>query len=129
METIMNSPISDLEMCCLVFALWLGFFSPESRAVEQDKVQHFAGSAAMAAAATAALEGRTAHPIIYGVASSFAVGIAKEAYDKAHPKNHTASGADLAADLLGATVGAWAGHGLYVQAGRGNVALGISKDF
>jgi uncharacterized protein YfiM (DUF2279 family) len=100
-----------------------------AQAVEQDKTQHFAISAAMAAAATAALEGRTAHPIIYGIASSFAVGIAKEAYDKAHPKNHTASGADLAADLLGATVGAWAGHGLYVQAGRGNVALGISKDF
>lgn len=100
-----------------------------AEAVEQDKSKHFAASAAMAAAATLVFEGRTESPIIYGIAASFAVGVAKEVYDKAHPQSHTASGADLAADLVGATAGAWLGHGIYVRASDRSVSVGITKDF
>lgn len=116
-----------------VAALYVACCS-NAEAVESDKAKHVAVSAVMAAAATVALEGRTENPVLYGAAASFVVGAAKEAYDKRHydanhPKRHTASNADLVADLVGATAGAWLGHGVYVQADGGSVSFGVSKDF
>lgn len=109
-------------------AFWV-LSSGDASALEQDKQQHIAVSAIIATTVTTALEGKTESPVLCGIAASVAVGAAKEAYDAAHPKTHTASGADLMADLIGATTGAWLGHGVYIQAGQSRIAIGISKDF
>ena len=41
------------------------------------------------------------HPKAWGFASALAVGLAKEAYDKQHPKTHTCDPMDAAATFVG----------------------------
>jgi len=47
------------------------------------------------------------HPKVWGFASALAVGLGKEAYDKAHPKTHTCEAGDVVANLGGAFVVSW----------------------
>jgi uncharacterized protein YfiM (DUF2279 family) len=90
--------------------------------------QHFIASAALGGAG-AILTAETEHPVMYGVGIAMVFGVAKEAYDKAHPKSHTASMGDLAADLVGAVAGAWVGHGLTVSTSKHRVEVGITIPF
>lgn len=113
----------------LFFCLCLLVHCTPSYGMEQDKQQHFAISAMMASTATVAFEGRTEHSIAYGTATSFVIGVAKELYDKAHPRNHTASGGDLVADLTGAVMGAWLGQGMYIVVQRNGASVGMTLDF
>jgi uncharacterized protein YfiM (DUF2279 family) len=74
---------------------------PDDRWLAQDKGKHFATSAVLAAGVTAVTRSE-----LTGFAVSFGLGLAKEAYDSRHPGRHCASVRDLAADALGAYVGA-----------------------
>lgn len=47
------------------------------------------------------------HPKLWGLASSLAVGLAKEYYDKKHPSCHSCECGDVVANLGGAFVMSW----------------------
>lgn len=71
---------------------------------DDDLAVHAGASAAIASALTIAFRD-TREPVLYAIAATVAVGLAKELYDSG-PGDGKFSGADLAADLLGATLGA-----------------------
>jgi uncharacterized protein YfiM (DUF2279 family) len=104
------------------------FLSDRVEALEQDKQQHIAVSALFGMAAAIALED-TDHPILYGAIVATLPGVVKELYDARHPKNHTASTADLAADVTGAVTGAWLGDHLRIRASRGGVEVKLYGSF
>lgn len=79
----------------------------------EDKVLHFAGSAAIAGGVTLATGDKWT-----GFLVASAVGVGKELYDKQHRDRHNPSYHDLAADLIGAACGAWLGdylHKTYIR--------------
>ena len=47
------------------------------------------------------------HPKLWGFASALTVGLAKEAYDKAHPNTHSCEAGDVAATFGGGLVASW----------------------
>ena len=113
MKFIDDDVDAALAILTVMFFLLLAF--PENAAgaeVAEDKQMHAVVSAMMAGAAAVYLEDKTDHPVAYSIVASMLPGIAKEVYDAAHPKNHTAEVGDLVADLAGATFGAWIGHGI-----------------
>jgi uncharacterized protein YfiM (DUF2279 family) len=65
---------------------------------------HVGASTAVASALTIVFKD-TKEPVLYAIAATMALGVAKELYDSG-PGDGKFSGADLAADLLGATLGA-----------------------
>lgn len=71
---------------------------------DDDLAPHAAASAVIASALTVAFKD-TNNPVLYAIAATMAIGLAKELYDSG-PGDGGFSGADLAADLLGATMGA-----------------------
>lgn len=71
---------------------------------EDNLAVHAGASAAIASALTIAFKD-TKEPVLYAIAVTMALGVAKELYDSG-PGDGRFSGEDLAADLLGATMGA-----------------------
>jgi uncharacterized protein YfiM (DUF2279 family) len=71
-----------------------------------DLAAHASASAVIASALTVAFQD-TKEPMLYAIAAAMALGLAKELYDSG-PGGSGFSTADLAADLLGATMGAGA---------------------
>ena len=108
--------------------MWTFTSGNMAHAVEQDKVQHATVSAVIAMASVVYFKD-TEHPIAYSIATTTAVGAAKEVYDAAHPTKHTASSADLAADFIGAAVGALLADGLLIKPDSKGVALQFSMPF
>jgi len=104
------------------------FASDRAAALEQDKQQHIAISALLGMAAAIALEDSD-HPILYGAVVATLPGVVKELYDARHPRNHTASGADLVADVTGAVTGAWIGHHLQLRAHRNSAEVKFTGEF
>jgi VanZ family protein len=102
--------------------------SDRSEALEQDKQQHVAVSAFLGAVGAVACR-ETEHPVLYGAALAVIPGLAKEVYDARHPDRHTASTADLAADVVGAAAGAWIGHGLRLGVTRNRTWIGLQVRF
>jgi len=96
--------------------------------VEQDKQQHLVVSALLGVVATTALED-TRHPVLYGAAVASIPGVLKEVYDARHPGAHTASAADLAADVIGAVTGAWLGHNAALHVGKRRVEVVLQGRF
>lgn len=94
--------------------------------VAKDKKMHVALSTFLGAAASAQIEGKTEHPVAWSIFAAMVPGIAKEVYDKAHPQAHKAEWGDLAADLVGATAGAWIGHGIYVHTDGKQIGVGVT---
>lgn len=76
-----------------------------------DKNKHFAGSAAMALAATVVFKD-SEHPVLYPFAAALAVGLAKEIRDEVATNGSGFSYKDLAADALGAALGVSVGSGV-----------------
>lgn len=116
----------------IILAVILGVLAflvhPRAEALEQDKQQHIAVSALFGMAAAIALEDSD-HPIIYGAVVATLPGVVKELYDARHPRNHTASTADLAADVVGAVTGAWIGHHLQLRANRDHAEIRLTGSF
>lgn len=108
-----------------ILALALALASSASMADDwtgQDKMQHMAGSALIAASVTAITRDEVA-----GFQAALAVGIAKEMLDSRRA-GHTASVKDLAADVIGAYIGSKvAGVALIPQ--RGGFTLTLHRRF
>lgn len=124
-----NNDLSPFAIVCIAAALMF-FYNCNCSAAEiaKDKQQHIAVSALIAAPAAVYLED-TGHPILYGIAVAMVPGILKEVYDSRHPKSHTASGADLVADLVGATSGALIGHGISLRMNGKSASINYSVQF
>ena len=76
--------------------------------IPSDKGYHAAaGAVAYVAGYEIARACDSKHPRLWGLASSLAVGLAKEAYDKSHPDRHTCEAGDVVANLGGAFVVSW----------------------
>lgn len=88
-----------------------------------DKALHFAGSAFIAAAVTAATQNER-----IGFWSSVAVGVVKEVYDYDHPSTNTASLKDLTWDVLGAYMGARLA-GWSIRQSHGETVISFSRLF
>lgn len=116
----------------VILAILLGvlaiFTSGRVEALEKDKQQHIAVSALIGVAAAISLED-TDHPVLYGAAVAMLPGAAKELYDARHPDRHSASGADLVADAVGAVAGAWFGSQVQVHLGPQGVSFSLSGEF
>lgn len=95
----------------------------QAQTVGSDKALHFGVSALMAGVVTSATEGNE----LRGFWVASAVGVAKELSD-ANRRGHTASGGDMAANLLGAYVGAKLG-GFFVKPERGGFSVGLRGEF
>ncbi len=91
-----------------------------------DKTKHFAVSAALGAGSYALTE-ETEHPFLYAVGLAMVPGVAKEVYD-ARSGGTGFSHKDLAADLLGAVVGASIGNAIVSFNGE-NVSLSYTGHF
>lgn len=111
---------------CIV-AAGLMISCSNSHAVETDKAAHAAGSAAISLAA-APLLADSEHPILYPFAVSFSVGVLKEIYDS-RPGGTGFSNEDLAADALGAAVGAVTGNTVYMFAIDHGIGFGMKGKF
>ena len=73
--------------------------------IERDKQMHAAaGAIAYVAVYEVAKCNGSEHPKLWGLGAALALGIAKEAYDKQHPKTHTCEAMDAAATLGGGLV-------------------------
>jgi uncharacterized protein YfiM (DUF2279 family) len=72
----------------------------------EDLAAHAGASAVIASALTVLFEDGK-EPVLYAIATTMAIGLAKEIHDSRSGESYF-SGADLAADLLGATLGAGA---------------------
>jgi putative lipoprotein len=77
----------------------------------KDKKQHFAGSALMGVAASAAFKDSD-HPVLYPMAAVLAVGLAKEIRDEVATSGSGFSYKGLAADALGAALGVSVGNAM-----------------
>ena len=76
--------------------------------IERDKQLHAAaGAIAYVAGYGVSKACRSEHPRLWGFASALTVGLAKEAYDKAHPKTHSCEAGDVVATLGGGLVMSW----------------------
>ena len=76
--------------------------------IPSDKGYHAAaGAVAYVAGYEIARACDSKHPRLWGLASSLAVGLAKEAYDKDHPKTHSCEAGDVVATLGGGLVVSW----------------------
>ena len=86
----------------------------------RDKLQHVAGSAAIAAAVTVVTSSERA-----GFWTAVAVGAAKEAYDAQHRDRHNPSIKDFGADVAGAYLGSK--FGAYIVVRRNSIS--VTKQF
>ena len=76
--------------------------------IERDKQLHAAaGAIAYVAVYEVAKHNDMKHPRLWGLGAALALGIAKEAYDKQHPKTHTCEAGDVVATLGGGLVMSW----------------------
>jgi len=76
--------------------------------IERDKQMHAAaGAIAYVAVYEVAKCNGSEHPKLWGLGAALALGIAKEAYDKAHPKTHSCEAGDVVATLGGGLVVSW----------------------
>lgn len=100
--------------------LWAGNAKAADSWTGPDKLQHAAGSAAIAAAVTVATGSERT-----GFWTSVAVGAAKEAYDARHRDRHTPSWKDFGADVAGAYAGAKLGA--YIVVRRNSIT--VTKQF
>lgn len=96
-------------------------------AVEPDKAAHASGSAAISLS-VAPLFADSDHPILYPFAVSFAAGVAKELYDSREDGTGFDKH-DLAADALGAGIGAVVGNHIYMFAVNKGIGVGIKGKF
>lgn len=75
---------------------------------ERDKQLHAAaGAIAYVVVYDIAKCNGSEHPKAWGLGAALALGIAKEAYDKQHPKTHTCDAKDAAATFGGGLVFSW----------------------
>lgn len=76
--------------------------------IERDKQMHAAaGAIAYVAVYEVAKHNDMKHPRLLGLGAALALGIAKEAYDKQHPKTHTCDAKDTLATFIGGFVVSW----------------------
>ena len=76
--------------------------------IPKDKGLHAAaGAVAYVVVYEVAKENGAKHPKLWGVGAALALGVAKEVYDKQHPKTHTCETADALATLGGGIVMSW----------------------
>lgn len=118
----------DTLWLAIILGVLLILAHPRAEALEQDKQQHITVSALIGMAAAMALEDSD-HPILYGAVVATLPGVVKELYDAQHPQHHTASTADLAADVVGAATGAWIGHHLQLRANRDHAEIRFNGSF
>ena len=104
----------------IALLLWAGDARAQDSWTGKDKLQHAAGSAAIAAAVTVATSSERA-----GFWTAVAVGAAKEVYDMNHRDRHTPSWRDLGADVAGAYVGSK--FGTYIVVRRNSIT--VTKQF
>lgn len=94
--------------CAIVFFALAGLMAYEQSHADDwtgpDKTQHAAISALIGSVAGAAVKDKAS-----AFALAIAPGVVKELYDAQHPKTHTASWKDLAADAVGAAIGVYVG--------------------
>ena len=104
----------------IALLLWSGDARAQDSWTGKDKLQHAAGSAAIAAAVTVATSSERA-----GFWTSVAVGAAKEVYDTQHRDRHTPSLKDFGADVAGAYLGSKLGA--YIVVRRNSIS--VTKQF
>lgn len=87
----------------LIFAL--SFSMCQGFEVPRDKAMHVAAGFAISSCGTfVAKEKGLKHPELYGFALGCFAGLAKEVYDKRHPKTHTCEAKDALATIGGASL-------------------------
>lgn len=76
--------------------------------IPKDKAIHVAaGAVAYVAVYEIAKYNDAKHPKLWGLGAALALGVAKEAFDKQHPKTHTCEAGDVAATFGGGLVASW----------------------
>lgn len=105
----------------------LPLFWPQSCfPIESDKVAHAAGSYAVAITAEPFLEA-TEHPVLNAFAVGMLPGIVKYIDDRGHDFDAREKNQDMAANILGAALGAVIGHEIQLQVTTRQIRL--SKRF